>query len=193
MHAITVLEEDHVRIETLLEALANATDPQASAAFFGRLEKELVVHTLAEESIFLPHVEDAIEDVKRTTNTVSGDSVEDLDEASELLATSYGAHQRVRDLLELMNGLEATDDGWKRKELELRLVVRSQIGREEELFPKARAVLEEEDFARIGDLLEHCKWQVRGLTQAKLASSASFRPSPFRQTAPLFDRVAGTE
>jgi hemerythrin superfamily protein len=193
VHAITVLEEDHTRIETLLEELANTADPQASTALFGRLEKELLVHTLAEESIFFPHVEDAIEDIRSTTDSLTAESAKDLDEASELLATSYGAHQRVKDLLELMNGLEVTDDGWKRKEREFRLVVRSQIGREEELFPKARAVLEEEDFERIGDLLEHCKWQVRGLTQAKLASSASFRPSPFRQTAPLFDGVAGTE
>jgi hypothetical protein len=193
VHAITVLEEDHTRIETLLEELANTADPQASTALFGRLEKELLVHTLAEESIFFPHVEDAIEDIRSTTDSLTAESAKDLDEASELVATSYGAHQRARDLLELMNELGSTDDGWEPQERELRLVVRSQIGREEELFPKARAVLEEEDFERIGDLLEHCKWQVRGLTQAKLASSASFRPSPVRQTASLFGGVASTE
>ena len=36
-------------------------------ALFGRLERELIVHTLAEENIFLPHVEDAIEDSKQAT------------------------------------------------------------------------------------------------------------------------------
>lgn len=184
MHAITVLEEDHARVETLLEELAGTDDLRTRAALFGRLEQELVVHTLAEENIFLPHVQDAIEDVGGTLDSLNGERYEDLDEASGLIATSYGAYRRVRDLIESMKRLDVTDDRWERKERELRLVVRSQIGREEELFPKVRTVLEEEDFERIGDLLEHCKWQVRGLGQAQLASSSSFQPSPVRE-APL--------
>jgi thioredoxin-like negative regulator of GroEL len=61
---------------------------------------------------------------------------------------------------------------------DLRKAVDRHVELEENLFPRAQEVLEEEDFERIGDLIEHCKWQVRGLAQARLASSASFRPSP---------------
>jgi hypothetical protein len=61
---------------------------------------------------------------------------------------------------------------------DLRKAVARHIELEESLFPRAQEVLEEEDFERIGDLIEHCKWQVRGLAQARLASSSSFRPSP---------------
>ena len=52
-----------------------------------------------------------------------------------------------------------------------------QVEVEESIYPQAEKVLEGEDFERIGDLIEHCKWQVRGLAQAKLASSSGYRPA----------------
>ena len=67
MHAIRVLEEDHDRIENLLERLAETNGSQDRARLSERLENELLVHTLAEDNIFLPHVEEAIEDSEKTT------------------------------------------------------------------------------------------------------------------------------
>jgi hypothetical protein len=87
-----------------------------------------------------------------------------------------------------MRGLEVGDSNWEEKSSELRRAVTLQTESEEELFPKAAKVLEEEDFERIGDLVEHCKWQVRGLAQAKLASSSSFRPTLEREVSELFER-----
>lgn len=179
MHAIKVLREDHTRIEARLEELAEVgeDDKGIKDGLFERLEKELIVHTLAEENIFLPHVEDAIEDSKKATTEFFDESTDVLEEAAELVAESYQNHQEIKALLVDIKGFELGDRDWEDKSCELRRAVVLQIEKEKELFPKAEKVLEEEDFERIGDLIEHCKWQVRGLAQAKLASSSSFRPT----------------
>ena len=185
MHAIKVLREDHSRIETLLKELAETREDKRMVrdSLFERLEKELVVHTLTEENIFLPHVEDAIEDSKKATTEFFNESAHVLREATKLIAQSYQNHQEIKALLQDTKGFEVGDKDVKDKSGELRRAVVLQFEREEELFPKAEKVLEEEDFERIGDLIEHCKWQVRGLAQAKLASSSSFQPSLEREAS----------
>src|SRR3712207_7478898 len=55
----------------------------------------------------------------------------------------------------------------------LRALVERQIEVEEFLYPEAEKVLEEEDFERIGDLIEHCKWQVRGLDRKSTRLNSS--------------------
>jgi hemerythrin superfamily protein len=67
VHAIKVLREDHARIEALFEELSEVgeDDRRTRDRLFERVEKELIVHTLAEENIFLPQVEDASRTVKR--------------------------------------------------------------------------------------------------------------------------------
>lgn len=177
MHAIKVLKEDHGRIGILLKEMTETGDDKGvKDRLFGRVEKELVVHALAEDNIFLPSVEDAIEDSKQATTEFFNESVAVLNETTELIAQSYQSHQEIKALLEDMKGLEVGNRDWEGKRSELQKAVAAQIQREEELFIKAQQVLEEEDFERIGDLIEHCKWQVRGLAQAKLASSSSFQP-----------------
>lgn len=164
MHAIAVLREDHDRISTLLNRLA-ADDPQ----HYELIERELTVHILAEDNIFLPQVEEAIEDSRRTTGEFFDGEVEVLDGAAEAIAEAYENHRRTRSLLDRTGPGDGIDD--------LKALLRRQIELEESLFPAAEQVLEDEDFERIGDLIEHCKWQVRGLAQAKLASSSGFMPA----------------
>lgn len=188
MHVIKVLKEDHARIETLLEELAETKQNGAGdrQTLVERLERELVVHTLAEENIFLPQVEDAIEDSKRATGEFFDENADVLDRAAELISQSYRNNAEIKALLEDIRDLGTGDRDDKSDEL--RRIVALQIEREEELFPKAEKVLEEEDFERIGDLVEHCKWQVRGLAQAKLASSSSFRPTLEREASLFIER-----
>lgn len=176
MHAIRVIREDHARIEALLEALEGA-DRATRAKRSERLTKELVVHTIAEDNIFLPHVEEAVEDSNKATEEFFDEDADVLAEASELIAESYGQNGRIRDLLQRLQPVPSGEeiDG-------LRKAIERHTGLEEELFPKARKVLEDEDLERIGDLMEHCKWQVRGLAQARLASSSSYRPSSVEAT-----------
>ncbi len=175
MHAITVLQEDHERILALFEEL-DAVGPEASGEKVRLLEQfgnHLLVHVIAEDNIFLPQVEDAVEESKQTTSEFFEQSASVLVEVSELTAASYQSHRQLTALLEEMERLEPDSGRWEEKYRELRDVVVQQIEDEERLFPKAKLVLEDEDFERIGDLIEHCKGQVRGFAQAKLASSAS--------------------
>lgn len=163
MHAVEVLREDHDRISALLDRLAGegVTDPR----LFDLLEKELTVHVLAEDNIFLPQVEEAIEDSRRTTREFFAG--EALAGTARSIAEAYENHQEIRTLL-----AEKPRGGIG----DLKALVERQVEIEESIYPEAEKVLEGEDFERIGDLIEHCKWQVRGLAQAKLASSSSFRP-----------------
>jgi len=172
MHAVEALREDHQRIEELIEGLAGGHG--ADQKLFERLEGELSVHTLAEDNIFLPQVEDAVEDSRRTTAGLLDQDSGVLGEADGLISAAYENHRELRALLEEAGRLGAR--GWTDRGDEIRRLVAVQVETEEQLFPIARRVLEDEDFERIGDLIEHCKWQVRGLAQAKLASSSSFRP-----------------
>lgn len=170
VHAIKVLEEDHARLEGLLYELADAGEA-ARTRLSERFAKEMVVHTIAEDHVFLPQVEEAIEDSKRMTEEFFDGAI--LAEASGLVAETYEHNGRIRELLQRPRPVasEGEMDG-------LRKAMQRHIELEAALFPKAREVLEEEDFERLGDLIEHCKWQVRGLEQASLASSSSFRPRP---------------
>ena len=163
MHAIAVLREDHERISTLLERLSDdGHDPR----LFELLERELTVHTLVEDNVFLPQVEEALEDSRRTAEEFFPNGAGTLSGAGETIAAAYHNHRDVRALL--ARGPAKVE--------ELAELVGRQVGLEESLYPEAEKVLEEEDFERIGDLIEHCKWQVRGLAQASLASSSSFKP-----------------
>lgn len=166
MHAIRVLREDHERITALLGRLAreDANDPR----LFDLLEKELTVHVLAEDNVFLPQVEEAIEDSRRTTQEFFDGDAEALAGAAESIAEAYENHREIRSLLK-----ERPRGGIG----DLKALVERQVEIEESIYPKAEKVLEGEDFERIGDLIEHCKWQVRGLAQAKLASSSGYRPA----------------
>ena len=170
MHAIEVLREDHKRIETLLDEFEGAGSG-AGQRLLERLKRELTVHTLAEDNIFLPQVADAVED-SRDSGDGSLDE-EASDKAVELISASHENHRELRDLVETIHGQEV---GVARLR-EIGSLVSLQIETEEQLFPLAEAVLEVEDFERIGDLIEHCKWQIRGLAQSRLASSSSFRPA----------------
>src|SRR3712207_4774050 len=177
MHAVEALREDHERIEELIGRLAGGHG--ADQKLFERLESELTVHTLAEDNIFLPQVEEAIEDSRRTTAGLLDRDSGVLGEADGLISAAYENHREIRALLE-----EAGPPGakaWVDRGDELRRLLAIQVETEEQLFQTARRVLEDEDFERIGDLIEHCKWQVRGLAQARLASSSGFRPSPGRE------------
>ncbi|HKH12365.1 MAG TPA: hypothetical protein VKA73_14580 [Rubrobacter sp.] len=163
MHAVEVLREDHDRIAALVGrlALAEEDDPR----LFDLLRSELTVHLLAEDNVFLPQVEEAIEDgLRAMRGFFDGDA---LAGSGEIIAGAYENHREIRSLL-----ARGPRDGIG----DLKLLVERQVELEESLYPRAEKVLEEEDFERIGDLIEHCKWQVRGLAQAKLASSSSFRP-----------------
>jgi hemerythrin superfamily protein len=174
VHAIKVLREDHARIKKLFDELAGG-GPVAELS--KRLRKELVVHTLAEDNVFLVHVEEAIEDSRRTTGEFFDGDPEVLAEASEQVAHCFENNAWIQELLRRQPPEPA------HQEIEnLRKAVGRHIELEESLFPRAQEVLEDEDFERIGDLIEHCKWQVRGLAQARLASSSSFRPSPVEVT-----------
>ncbi len=174
MHAIKVLREDHARIEALLDELAGGDQVTEISE---RLKKELVVHILAEDNVFLPQVEDAIEDSRQATGEFFEGDPEALAKASELVANSFENNAWVQELLRRQPPEPAQED------IEaLKKSVARHVELEEDLFPRVQEVLEDEDFERIGDLIEHCKRQVRGLAQARLASSSSFRPSPVEVT-----------
>jgi Hemerythrin HHE cation binding domain len=176
VHAIKLLEEDHARIEDLFERLAKTDGAQDRDWLFERLENELVVHTLAEDNIFLPHVEEAIEDSQEATSEFVEGNRGYLQEAAALVEASYEDHRGIRALLRNLGRLRVVDQEWEGRLEELREAVSRQVEREENLFPRAEKVLEEEDFERIGNLIEHCKGQLRGLAQAKLASSSGLTP-----------------
>lgn len=174
MHAIRVLREDHERVSTLLGALS-AAEPgtvQDKTRAFGRLEGQLSAHILAAKNVFLPHTEEAIADSRSATSEFFTESASVFADAEEQMIACYESYEETLALLQEMVDLRPGTRRWSEATGKLHTAVALQIENAEALFPRTEDVLEEEDFERIGSLMEHCKGQVRGLVQARLASSS---------------------
>jgi hypothetical protein len=65
MDAVTLLKEDHRRVEKLFESFEKARDARRKQALVRQICMELAVHTIIEEEIFYPSCKGEIEDEDR--------------------------------------------------------------------------------------------------------------------------------
>jgi hemerythrin superfamily protein len=154
--AITVLTDDHERVERLFREYEAATDAAEQTRIAHTIIHELAVHGEIEELLFYPRLRTVLPD---------GDAL--ADEAIE-------EHLAMKHTLNDLDGMTADDPDFDPRMRALMAEMRHHVGEEEqELFPRARDALSADELADLADALEGARRMV------------PTRPHPAAPTGPL--------
>jgi len=141
MNAFNLLKADHKKVADILEKL-DATSERALKTreeLFTKLKRELDLHSMIEETIFYPVLEEA-------------------DETHEITLEAFEEHALVKQLLEELQSLAKDDEQWTAKFTVLKENVEHHVEEEEgEMFKKARKVLSDEAIETLGARMEKAK------------------------------------
>ena len=164
MNALTLLKQDHNNVDELFSRFEQLGDDDATEkrAVVDKIIEHLSVHAAIEEQVFYPAVQDA--------------SAEAEDTLLEALEEHHLAKLTLNELEKM-----APDD--KRFDAKVRVLiesVRHHVEEEEnELFPKVREALTNEQLNDLGELLEKTK------------ETAPTRPHPFMPDVPPMNQLLG--
>jgi hemerythrin superfamily protein len=160
--AVTLLTEDHRKVEALFSRYESSSDPQEQTEIAHEVIHELAVHGEIEELIFYPALRNELPD---------GDSL--ADEAVE-------EHVEIKQTLNDLDSMTASDEGFDAKMAELMREVRHHVEEEEgEIFPKIREALDDERLDTMGTALVGARAMVPS------------RPHPNAPTSPVAKLAAG--
>ena len=142
--AITMLREDHRRVEKLFKEFEKLHKKDAGAAekrkIVDEVVRELSVHAVAEEQVFYPAVREQVEDAVDTV-------LEGLEE-----------HHIVKWTLSELSGMTGEEERHDAKFMVLMESVRHHVEEEEgEMFPKVREALGRKALTELGERLEQAK------------------------------------
>ena len=135
--AIALLKADHKKVKGLLEQLDKTTERGASTRkkLLTQIEKELVVHTTLEETIFYPAFRDAVE--KKQDREMYFEAVEE--------------HHVVKLVLPEIKETDPASEPFAAKAKVLKELVTHHAKEEErEMFPEARKVFTKEELEDLG-------------------------------------------
>jgi iron-sulfur cluster repair protein YtfE (RIC family) len=151
MNAFNLLKADHKKVADILEKL-DATSERALKTreeLFTKLKRELDVHSMIEETIFYPVLEEA-------------------DETHEITLEALEEHALVKQLLEELQSLAKDDEQWTAKFTVLKENVEHHVEEEEgEMFKKARKVLSNEASETLGTRMEKAKGEQEKASAAR--------------------------
>lgn len=142
MNAFELLLRDHRKVSELFEQIENSSDPAVQETMFSQLKQELIVHTEIEEKYFYPFLIKFLE-----TEELTVDSIED--------------HQEIKDLLSELDEISPNDDDWENTIRDLIDAIEHHVKLEEnELFPKAQNLLNDETLIRLTEELQAAKQKI---------------------------------
>src|ERR1700737_4372470 len=146
MDAIELLKEDHKTVEKIFTAMESKDDRQR---LFPELDRELSVHAEIEERIFYPATREA-------------------EPTRDLVLESIEEHKQIKMVLADLEQTDMTTDVWGAALKVLKEDVMHHVGEEEdELFPKVRKVLSEQQLEDRGTRMEQLKMQLLTAVQAR--------------------------
>ena len=142
--AITVLREDHRRVEKLFKEFEKLHKKEAGAGEKRRVVEEIVrelsVHAVVEEQVFYPAVREQVTDAVETV-------LEGLEE-----------HHIVKWTLSELSGMNGDEERYDAKVTVLIESVRHHVEEEEgEMFPKVREVLGRKALTELYDRMEQAR------------------------------------
>lgn len=136
MNAIDLLKQDHDKVKQLFQRFESSDDESLHRRLFEEIKTELQTHSHIEEAVFYPAVE------------------EKDDELNEMVQEAYDEHAEVSDLLEEIDELNKGGSELRPKVIELKDIVEHHVQEEEnEMFPKVRQAMGEEELSRMGQEL----------------------------------------
>ena len=165
MNALTLLKQDHNNVNTLFERFEQSGPAahKAKGEIVDKIIEQLSVHASIEEQLFYPAVREAVADARDTV-------LEGLEE-----------HHVVKWTLSELEGMAPTDERFDAKVTVLIESVRHHADEEEqELFPKVRDAMTNEQLDELGTAMEQAK------------ETAPRRPHPRTPDTPPLNILIGT-
>ena len=139
MDPFELLISDHQKVSELFEQIENDEDQAVQENTFAKIKQELTVHAEIEETYLYP-------------------LVRQYTETQELTAEAIEEHQEVKQLLAELNEMTPMDEDWEDTIQELKEAVEHHVEEEEnEMFPKAKEILDEATINQLGEDLQRGK------------------------------------
>src|SRR6266571_8390939 len=136
--AIALLKTDHRKVKNLFARYESAGDFSTKHLLAEQVFTELELHAQLEENVFYPAYE------ARTGKN-----------GTQLVADSRLEHEKVKELMLEMQGLDLADEEFEAKFHELMHTVRHHVDAEEnEMFPEAEQILEDQLEDLMDDMVE---------------------------------------
>jgi len=135
VNALSLLKEDHEKVQKLLEDLDATTErgTKTREELFTKLRGELEVHEAIEEEILYP-------------------ALKEHPKAEELVLEAYEEHHVVDTIMEEIEGVPFDDETWGAKLTVMKENLEHHIEEEEDrLFDQARSVFSEEELEELGE------------------------------------------
>jgi len=141
--AISMLEEDHKKVEKLFKEFEKARADNRKQELYQTIREELMMHTQLEQNIFYPACE------------------EDQDEE---VAEAIEEHRVIQDLLTELESIQPSDERFDAKMSVMMENVEHHAKEEEEkkMFPKAKKSLGMERLRELGERMERMKMEAQG-------------------------------
>jgi len=138
--ATRLLEQDHQTVEQLFVQFEQATgETDLKREIVEQIIRELSIHAAIEEEVFYPAVREAVGD-------------------EGMVGHAIDEHQEVKELLNELDSMDASDPGFHQKVEAVIADVREHVQEEEgEMFPKFREAISQQQLEDIGQKLEQAK------------------------------------
>jgi hemerythrin superfamily protein len=147
MDAIELLKADHKKVAALFDQVKESEGPKEQWILFGKIKKELEVHTHIEETVFYPKLQQ-YEDLK------------------DMVLEAFEEHKQVKTLIREIEGLV---EGSEKLAAKLNVMgdnVEHHVEEEEnEMFPEVKKILSKEELEELGA-------QLQGAKKARLSAAA---------------------
>ena len=141
MDAIELLESDHKKVKALLEAIGETDQGSEDRRreLFSQIRNEMSVHERIEEEIFYP-------------------ALKEHPKAKDIVLEGYEEHHAVDLLFDELEGVPFEDERWAPKMTVIKENIEHHIEEEEEeMFDKARSILDEDELKSLGERMQKLK------------------------------------
>ena len=135
MNALTMLEDDHVKVKRLLAKLESTTarGVKTRSELFATLKGELTIHEIIEEEIFYP-------------------ALKAHPKAKDIVLEGYQEHHVVDLLMGELERLDVADETWGPKAIVMKENIEHHIGEEEgEMWTAARKAFDRSELEELGE------------------------------------------
>lgn len=169
--AIELIVADHRTVEGLFTRYERATDPQERTEIVHEVIHELAVHGEVEELVFYPRLRAAV---------AGGD---------DLAEEAIHEHVEMKETLNALDAMTADDSEFDTRMRELMGEVRHHVQEEEnDILPKVRDAVSEQDLRDMGEAMERAKSMVPTRPHPKAPTGALGKLATGAPVA-LIDRV----
>ena len=145
MDAFEMLEEDHEKVKKMLDELDDTTERgvKTREELFAKIKQEMLVHETLEEEILYP-------------------TLKEFDKTKEVSLEGYEEHHVVNEIMAELEQTPVDDEKWAAKFSVMKENIEHHIEEEEdEMFKKARQVLDKEQIDALGERMEARKKELQ--------------------------------